>query len=94
MLYFKYLKAKFPIKKSRFGKYQQNIKESGKILYIDDEWQKGWGDILKSIHSNLSIVEEDYKDKTKEEIIKFVVDKAKDIKPDLVILDMRLHVEV
>ena len=93
MLYFKYLKAKFPIKKSRFGKRKQSIKEEGKILYIDDEWQKGWKDILKSLHSDLSVVEEEYKDRTKEEIINFVVQKAKEVDPDLVILDMRLHEE-
>ncbi len=91
MLYFKYLKAKFPIKKSIFKKHQRKINQKGKILYIDDEWKKGWGDILKSLHPNLQVAQEQYKDKTKEEIVDFVVKKAKEINPDLVILDMRLH---
>ena len=91
MLYFKYLKAKFTIKKSDFGKHQQKIKEPGKILYIDDEWAKGWGNILKSLHSDLYVVEEPYKDRTKEEIIEFVLKKISKVDPDLVILDMRLH---
>lgn len=91
MLYFKYLKAKFPIKKSIFKKHKQEITQSGKILYIDDEWKKGWGSILKSMHSDLSVVEEQYKDKTKEQIVEFVLSAAKEIKPDLVILDIRLH---
>jgi len=91
MLYFKYLKAKFPIKKSQFKKYQREITEAGKILYIDDEWAKGWGNILKSLHSDLHVVEEKYKDKTREEIIEFVLKRVNEVNPDLVILDMRLH---
>ena len=91
MLYFKYLKAKFPIKKSQFKKHQREITEAGKILYIDDEWAKGWGNILKSLHSDLHVVEEKYKDKTREEIIEFVLKRVNKVNPDLVILDMRLH---
>nr|MBL0721252.1 hypothetical protein [Sulfurovaceae bacterium] len=91
MLYFKYLKAKFPIKKSSFKKHQREITQSGKVLYIDDEWEKGWGNILKSLYSDLHVVEEQYKDRAKEDIVEFVLKKAKEIDPDLVILDMRLH---
>ena len=91
MLYFKYLKAKFPIKKGQFKKHQREITETGKILYIDDEWEKGWGNILKSLHSDLHVVEEQYKDKTKEEIVEFVLKRVREVDPDLVILDMRLH---
>jgi len=91
MLYFKYLKAKFPIKKSQFKKHEREITETGKILYIDDEWEKGWGNILKSLHSDLHVVEERYKDRTKEEIIEFALKRVNEVDPDLVILDMRLH---
>jgi len=96
MLYFKYLQAKFPIKRSSFSKHKQEIQGKGKILYIDDEWEKGWKSIfehlsLKSQDYSLETVEEVYKDKTQEEIIAFVIKKVISNDPDVVILDMRLH---
>lgn len=96
MLYFKYLQAKYPIKRSLFAKQKQEINGVGKILYIDDEWQKGWGSIFENLSSenenySLKTVKEIYKDKTQEEIISFVMKKIFDEDPDVVILDMRLH---
>lgn len=91
MLYFKYLIVKFPIRKSLLGKHMQTPKEEGKILYIDDEWEKGWSSILKKLYPSLSVVEEIYKDKSIEQIIEFVINKVNIENPDVVILDMRLH---
>ena len=96
ILYFKYLRAKFPIKRSLFAKHKREIQGKGKILYIDDKWEKGWKSIfehlsLENQDYSLETVEEVYKDKTREEVITFVMEKVKSVDPDVVILDMRLH---
>lgn len=96
MLYFKYLQAKFPIKRSLFTKHKQEIQGEGKILYIDDEWEKGWKSIFEHLSQenknySLETVEEVYKDKTQEEVITFVMAKVASVNPDVIILDMRLH---
>lgn len=98
MLYFKYLQAKFPIKRSLFAKHKQEIqcKDKCKILFIDDEWEKGWKSIfehlsLENKNCILETVEEVYKDKSQEEIITFIIKKVMSVDPDVVILDMRLH---
>jgi len=98
MLYFKYLQEKFPIKRNLFTKYKQKIHGSGKILYIDDEWEKGWKSIFKHLSQenqdySLETVDEVYKDKTQETIITFIMEKVVRVYPDVVILDMRLHAD-
>jgi len=96
MLYFKYLQAKFPVRSSLFGKYKQSIQGKGKVLFIDDEWKKGWRSIFENISPEtdkykIYTIEENYKDKSQEEIFEFVLKKVNGIDPDVVILDMRLH---
>jgi len=96
MLYYKYLQEVFPIQKSFFDKSKEELYENGKILYIDDEWQKGWKSIFEYIFKensscNLKTVETIYQDKTKEEIISFVMRDIISFDPDVIVLDVRLH---
>ncbi|WP_151899693.1 hypothetical protein [Sulfurimonas hydrogeniphila] len=96
MLYFKYLQEKFPIQKSLFTKHKQKLHESGKVLYIDDEWEKGWKSIFEHIFKevdscHLQTVETTYKDKKQEEIITLIMADIISFNPDVIILDMRLH---
>ena len=92
MLYFKYLKNKYPIENTDdFTPHTPT--QTGKVLYIDDEWQKGWKDIFESLFSSLEFecIEEEYKDKEVSEIINFVRSNINDYNPDTIILDLRLH---
>ena len=92
MLYFKYLKNKYPINNTDDFIPNTPI-ETGKVLYIDDEWKKGWKNIFESLFSSLEFecIEEEYKDKEAIEIIDFVREKINYYTPDTVILDLRLH---
>ncbi|UOE39711.1 response regulator [Chryseobacterium oryzae] len=99
-LYFKYLQSIFPI--SDIPKIEENelkIKhlQDSKILYIDDEADKGWYEIFCKILVDINEVQEfDYlgdelKDKSQEEIINLSLNKIKEQDTDIVILDFRLH---
>lgn len=76
-------------------------KQLQKILYIDDEYAKGWEDIFKAFFEEkrkkqefqFSTIQEIKKDTTYGEIKKHVIDYIKKDIPDLVILDMRLTKE-
>jgi len=110
-LYFKYLQNKYSMtdniveiekeKKLLFkGKPLQIVKkakvEKKRILYIDDEWNKGWNDIFKTIFTEQkgykfeAIEDILYKDKDYNDIKTKIIDKIERYKPDLIILDMRL----
>ena len=93
-LYYKYLLNKFPIEQVTKGQLQ--IESEGKILLIDDEWEKGWGDIFKEFFKNsrsikFSVLEVDYSKLDQNEIINHSKSKINEFKTDMVILDMRLH---
>lgn len=96
MLYFKYLLAKYPLSKETGLRFTPKSPNSeGKILYIDDDWNKGWQNIFVRYFSKngkieLETVEEDYKDKSYDQVESFVVSYIKDQEPDVIILDMRL----
>lgn len=95
LLYFKYLKAKHPIR-SPFTKMQRVTQGSGKILYIDDEWKKGWGTIFEALFPEnedyvFKVHEAKYKDIEVDAIIDSIEKRVKEFYPDVVILDMRLH---
>lgn len=98
-LYFKYLQAAYPKSETQlFTKNQLKIEYSGypKILYIDDEADKGWYEIFCKIlydFNGLSFehLDEEFNSKTQEEIIKTCIDKITKDDIDLVILDFRLH---
>ena len=95
-LYFKYLNA---LNKKADNEPKKIFKPSkkGKVLLIDDEWNKGWADILKSALSGdgleFEAFEYDFKDKSGFNLI--VQPEYKKLREqienaDLVILDLRL----
>lgn len=98
-LYFKYLKTIYPI--SHLNKFNSsqlkiNIKEHPRVLYIDDEAEKGWYEIFcKIIEDENKLyfrhLDDEFNEKSKEEIIDISLKKVIDEDFDLVILDFRLH---
>ena len=98
-LYFKYLKTIYPITKSKelsSIKIEKNNKNP-KILYIDDEAEKGWNKVFATILFDNSDLKEyayldiEYKTLSKEEIVKSSIQRIKEDNIDIVILDFRLH---
>jgi CheY-like chemotaxis protein len=96
-LYYKYLTCKFPINNVQDLTIEDlKLKFNGKILYIDDEKDKGWNELFCALfYDNVINKVEDYEslgsefhELEREEIINLSVNKAKDF--DLVILDFRL----
>lgn len=95
ILYYKYLNYKDTItkKKSIKNPYNTNVTLSKKVLYIDDEWDKGWCIILKKIFKNsnhFKSLETTYKTKKQEEVINNFTCLFTTFDPDIVILDLRL----
>jgi len=98
MLYFKYLLAKNPIeikKKNGIQFVPRPPENSGKILYIDDEWAKGWSDILKKYFSKnkdieFETFEYNFKDNNKFKIISSIKNICVEYNPDVILLDLRL----
>lgn len=97
MLYFKYLNALTEQKEKKqfkIKKVPKKPKGKGKILFIDDEWNKGWSDILNKVISKDGIefktFEYDFNDKTKFNLYMKIQKEIIDFKPDLVVLDLRL----
>lgn len=106
-LYFKYLQTIYPIHETEKIKKEEFIIqgiENKKILYIDDEAEKGWSAIFKHIFNNVNnfdyLKKEVFSGKSQDEIIETCLDKIvgsaenrikgnADI--DIVILDFRLH---
>ena len=95
-LYFKYIKA-LHVKQSNEAKQIVTPSKNGKVLLIDDEWNKGWADILKSALNfeglEFDVFEYDFKDKTNFNLI--VQLEHKELKKqitraDVVVLDLRL----
>jgi CheY-like chemotaxis protein len=90
LLYYKYLNAKYPLtKKAHEVDFQ--IKNKGKILFIDDELENGWNSIFKNICKNQEFesIGNEFKGMNQEDIINESFNKA--IKFELVVLDLRLH---
>ena len=92
MLYFKYLTNKYPIEEA-CSFTPDTLTQTGKVLYIDDEWEKGWKNIFEHLFEPIDFqcLEKEYKDKEVDKIIEFVKAKIQDYNPDTVILDLRLH---
>ena len=96
MLYFKYLLAKYPLsEKSGIKRAPRKTQSQGKVLYIDDEWNKGWSDIFESYfvkQENITFktLEQLNKDTKYHELENFLNETVQSYEPDLVILDMRL----
>jgi len=97
MLYFKYLKAKYKQTDTGNALDVMQPTNKGKVLLIDDEWNKGWSDILKKALQKdgleFQTFEFDFKDKSQSSLIvqldhkelKSFVENA-----DVIILDLRL----
>lgn len=96
MLYFKYLKAKNPIaKKIGLSIVPKTPQSQGDILYIDDEYNKGWSDIfdkyfLKSTNINFHFLKHQYTDTDYESIETLVKEFLTSRSIDTVLLDIRL----
>lgn len=99
-LYYKYLKTIYPISETDANLQNLKIKtpenDKPKILYIDDEWEKGWYKIFETIlYDNSNIKHFDYLDidfsQNKEDIINQAIEEIKTKNIDIVILDFRLH---
>lgn len=95
LLYYKFLQAKYPIETGP-DKVAFKINGKGRILYIDDEWNKGWNEVLSNYFATSSTeiefetLEYDFKDKSHQEILKECDKKIQSFKPDVVLLDLRL----
>lgn len=95
LLYYKFLQAKYPIE-TEPDKVAFKINGKGRILYIDDEWNKGWNEVLSNYFATSSTeiefetLEYDFKDKSHQEILKECDKKIQSFKPDVVLLDLRL----
>jgi CheY-like chemotaxis protein len=98
-LYFKYLKTVNTIHKIPNIKEDQlkiNYSGSPKILYIDDEADKGWYEIFCTIIYDINNLKFQYIDgelqgKTREEIIRLSIEEIEKEDIDLILLDFRLH---
>ena len=98
-LYFKYLKTIYPINhldKLTPAQLKISNQENPKILYIDDEAEKGWYEIFRTIlerESKLHFrhLDNEFNEKSKEEIIDISLKKIIEDDIDLVVLDFRLH---
>lgn len=97
-LYFKYLQTIYPVIRNELSavRIEKDDEKSPKILYIDDEAEKGWDEIFATLlcdGSNLDYecLEDDIKKLSKEEIIEISINEIKEKEIDIVILDFRLH---
>ena len=99
-LYFKYLKTIYPISTtSLMDESQLRVTYSGgpKVLFIDDEAEKGWYEIFcdilyeKNKILNFEHIGQELEAKTRAEIIDLCIEKIEKNDIDIVILDYRLH---
>lgn len=103
MLYFKYLIAKDgskeQVSKSWKRKNGADPKINGisgkKIVYIDDEYYKGWGKLLAKVFeisgAELYVYDKFQEHKDKEELIENITNFVDSIDADCYLLDLRLH---
>lgn len=94
LLYYKYLSLKHHISLET-SSIDINFNGGGKVLYIDDEWNKGWNTIFKHIFSRNSAYsfkafEYDFSDKEFSVGSPIIKSEIEAFDPDIVILDLRL----
>jgi DNA-binding NarL/FixJ family response regulator len=94
LLYYKYLLVRYPVE-GEPDKGLYSIAARGKVLYIDDEWEKGWDFVLKELFKlspgiTFKSLEESFKDNSEEKILKLCETAIEAFDPDVVILDLRL----
>ena len=95
-LYFKYLRAKYTISEiNNHDQFTISTIANTRILLIDDEAKKGWENFYESFFRNSKIKFEDsgieFKNEEKDNLIAKIELKVKEFKPDVVLLDLRLH---
>lgn len=103
MLYFKYLIVKAGSRERVSKKWKKNYGaepkingiSSKRIAYIDDEYHKGWGQLLTKIAENsgaeLHIYSNFNKHKNREELISDIYKFVDSVDADCYLLDLRLH---
>ncbi len=102
MLYFKYLISNQPIEKIN-PQIAERPKRKGRVLLIDDEWEKGWDVIFEEYlgstdNITFKTLKNNYRNMESDEIVDYVIEaiqkdpdqKDPDGFPDVVILDLRL----
>lgn len=97
-LYFKYLKTIYPILESEILKEEKlkiNYTGNPKVLYIDDEFEKGWEEIFSELIGEINKIYfdcliEDFTNISRDQLIKTSLKKIKDDNIDLVLLDFRI----
>ena len=93
MLYFKYLLVNNPVDEGKSSDYKGPT-EQGKVLYIDDEWDKGWKAIFDVYFCDTGIefetFEKDFKNVESTSLLKEIREKIESSEPDVVLLDLRL----
>ena len=100
-LYFKYIKAINPVnelEEINVNELKLNFTGEPKVLYIDDEAEKGWWEIFCKILDDenkisFSHLDDEFNQKKQNEIIDISLNKVVEEKIDIVILDLRLHKE-
>jgi CheY-like chemotaxis protein len=99
-IFFKYLQTIYPKTEAQLPTDDQlkiNYTGAPKILYIDDEADKGWYEIFCNLFYDRNGIifehlDDEFNSKTQEQIINICTEKVKVDDIDLVILDFRLHV--
>jgi CheY-like chemotaxis protein len=100
-LYFKYLNTIYPISPLNQLKRNDliiptNGNEKPKVLLVDDEAEKGWYEIFCTILDDVNgfyfdHLDEEFNEKSSDEIVQIVHDKIVEDDIDIVVLDYRLH---
>lgn len=100
-LYFKYLNAIYPISPLNQLKKNDliiptNGNDTPKVLLVDDEAEKGWYEIFCTILDDVNgfyfdHLDEEFNEKSSDEIVQIVHDKIVEDDIDIVVLDYRLH---
>ncbi len=100
-LYFKYLLTNFDnnVNTPRNIPQLNRTGEKKRILYIDDEYKKGWEEIFGAFFSGQSNINfkcfeptKDFTDfETSDDLIVEIVKFVRNFDPDIVLLDLRLH---
>jgi len=98
-LYFKYLKTINPfneLEEIYLKELKLNFTGDPRVLYIDDEAEKGWWEIFCKIlddenEISFSHLDDEFNQKNQDEIIDISIKKVVEEKIDIVILDLRLH---
>ena len=96
MLYYKYIKVKYHLEDKTVYTNKKPTRHKGRVLFIDDRVEDGWGDVLTTYTQKFYTDVELYllngitKDTTVDDIKQFVASHIEEYNPDIIILDLRL----